>query len=273
MAADADTRAKDHAFNVGMAIDHGIPAALLYHDIDFWCQENLDKKQNIRDGCAWMYRSIADFLIAFPYLSKHIIADGLKTLEDAGLIIVGNYNRIAIDRTKWYTTQVELFSPDCSNRGNGLPNWGNGLPNRGNGESDSGNGLLDVGNGLPDSGKAFPRSDQPIPSITQPITTPVKTTTTESIKTAGKSSSTGGGGKSTTRQAAAKSSNPYIDMIRRKTTGFNSEQLTRLVGMGDSESAIASDLYTVPDSKPVKWTTVYQMRVARIGANEQNDGE
>lgn len=266
MPADADTRAKDHAFNVGMAIDHGIPAALLYHDIDFWCQENLDKKQNIRDGCAWMYRSIADFLIAFPYLSKHIIADGLKTLEDAGLIIVGNYNRIAIDRTKWYTTQVELFSPDCSNRGNGLPN-------RGNGESDSENGLLDVGNGLPDSGKAFPRSDQPIPSITQSITTPVKTTTTESIKTAGKSSSTGGGGKSTTRPAAAKSSNPYIDMIRRKTTGFNSEQLTRLVGMGDSESAIASDLYTVPDSKPVKWTTVYQMRVARIGANEQNDGE
>lgn len=251
---------------MGVAEDYGIAAAILYRDIQFWCEENEAKKQNIRDGCAWMYRSIAEFLKMYPYLSKHIIFSGLKTLEDAGLIRSGNYNRLNLDRTKWYTSQVEKFKPDCPDSGNGSPNRGNGLPDLKNGSLNLRNGDSDSGNGLPDSGKAFPQieqpfseSGQPIPylttTLTETLTETLTTTPTTNSNSSSDGSSTGGGGRTTTRPPTT---TPYTEVIRRKTTGFDLDQLQELVSMGASEAEIAIRLYGVSDNRPFPWSDVYE---------------
>ena len=100
---------KDHAYSVDIAVKYGIPAALLYHDIEYWCAENADNGQNIYDGCAWMYCSVNKFHEHFPELTVHAIRYGLYTLVDAGLILEGNYREYY--RTKWYTSQVDLYRP------------------------------------------------------------------------------------------------------------------------------------------------------------------
>ena len=60
----------------------------------------------------------------FPYLSKRKIEVALNDLKEKGLIITGNYNKVAYDRTTWYAltdygkcivSKCEMDSPDLCN--------------------------------------------------------------------------------------------------------------------------------------------------------------
>ena len=241
-----DIRSKDHAFNVGIAIDYGIPAALLYREINYWCEENSSRGQNVKDGCAWMYRSLREFQEYFPELSLHVIRQGLEALKNAGLILDGDYNRWGL-RTKWYTSQVSLFVPD--NRPH-LPNSTNGVPDSTNGVPDSSHLLLDSAQHLPDSAEQYH------------LDTSISDSGNKAGVTAGKkrvtSSSTAGAASSS--RPTTTFSDPHLKLIQRKTMGFRMEQLQELVELGDSEQLIALYLYTVPDDKPLPWNSVYSYR-------------
>ena len=246
-----DIRSKDHAFNVGIAIDHGIPAALLYREIKYWCEENSSRGQNVRDGCAWMYRSLREFQEYFPELSLHVIRQGLDALKNAGLILDGDYNRFGL-RTKWYTSQVSLFIPDDKTH---LPDSTNGVP-------DSTQHLLDSAQHLPDSAEQYH----------------LYTSTTNTGNNTGKKSRTSSstaGAASSSRPTTTAFSDPHLKIIQRKTIGFEMGQLQELVELGDSEITIALLLYTVPDDKPLPWKSVYMARLeeANKRKKEKNDQE
>lgn len=91
-----------HSFNPEVAADVGIEAAILYQNIQYWCEKNRLNEQNFFDGQYWTYNTIKAFCDMFPYMTKGVIYRNLEKLEKAGYIATGNYNKSAYDRTKWY---------------------------------------------------------------------------------------------------------------------------------------------------------------------------
>ena len=77
--------------------------AILIHNIAHWIEVNKANNKNFYDGYFWTYNSTTAFSKLFPFWSSDKIQKLLKNLENNGYLKSGNYNKIAYDRTKWYT--------------------------------------------------------------------------------------------------------------------------------------------------------------------------
>lgn len=91
-----------HSFDVEIAAEYGINAAILLQNLDFWIAKNKANKENYIDGRYWTYNSIKAYKELFPYMSERQISIALKKLADEGLIVTGNYNNSAYNHTTWY---------------------------------------------------------------------------------------------------------------------------------------------------------------------------
>lgn len=120
-----------HSFSVDVAKEVGVNAAILLQSIKFWCAKNNANGKHCHDGLYWTYNSVKAWRDLYPYLGKSAIDSALKRLEERGFIKVGNYNKSAYDRTKWYAITddgLRLFGDSISE-------------NREMDEAESGNGL------------------------------------------------------------------------------------------------------------------------------------
>ena len=91
-----------HLFDVEIAMKYGVNAAILLENIGYWIKQNEANETNYFDGCYWTFNSRRAFAELFPYMSERQINTALQKLIDDGLIITGNYNKLAYDRTLWY---------------------------------------------------------------------------------------------------------------------------------------------------------------------------
>lgn len=91
-----------NSFDTDVALDVGINAAIIYRNIQYWCEKNRANEQNEYDGLFWTYNSISAFGKQFPYMSEKQIRTALKVLEDKQYIRSGIFNKAQYDRTKWY---------------------------------------------------------------------------------------------------------------------------------------------------------------------------
>lgn len=91
-----------HSFSVGVAKEVGVNAAILLQSIKWWCEKNRANGKHFHDGLYWTYNSVKAWQELYPYIGKSAIDSALKKLEERGFIKVGNYNKSAYDRTKWY---------------------------------------------------------------------------------------------------------------------------------------------------------------------------
>jgi hypothetical protein len=58
---------------------------------------------NERDGNLWTYQTLKYLQENdFPWLSIATISRVLKSLQDKDLLVVGNYNKVGYDQTRWY---------------------------------------------------------------------------------------------------------------------------------------------------------------------------
>lgn len=94
---------KKHILDIGVAQLVGTNAALLLENISYWCEHNAANNTNLHDGHYWTYNSTKAFGELFPYMTVNVIRTALKKLKDNGLILTGNFNKSAYDRTTWYT--------------------------------------------------------------------------------------------------------------------------------------------------------------------------
>lgn len=92
-----------HLFDVDIASQYGVNAAILLENIGFWVKQNEANEVNYFDGHYWTYNSCRALQELFPYMSKRQIDTALQKLLDEGLIIKGNYNKSSYDRTLWYS--------------------------------------------------------------------------------------------------------------------------------------------------------------------------
>lgn len=94
---------KKHILDIGVAQLVGANAALILENIAYWCEHNAANNANLHDGRYWTYNSNKAFGELFPYMTINVIRASLKKLKDNGLLLTGNYNKSAYDRTMWYT--------------------------------------------------------------------------------------------------------------------------------------------------------------------------
>lgn len=91
-----------HTFDVEIAAEYGVNCAIILDNIYYWIMKNKANQKHLHDGMYWTYNSIKAFLELFPYMTRDKVIGALKKLADNGLIVEGNYNDLAFDRTKWY---------------------------------------------------------------------------------------------------------------------------------------------------------------------------
>lgn len=91
-----------HQFDIHMASEVGVNAAVLYQNIKHWCAKNAANGKHQHDGQSWCYNSVSAFTALFPYLTTSQVRTALTKLIEGGFIVEGNYNKTPYDRTKWY---------------------------------------------------------------------------------------------------------------------------------------------------------------------------
>ena len=92
-----------HHFDVELAKEYGILEAVLINNFQYWLAYNEANEKNFHDGYYWTYNSTKAYSELFPYVSERQIKSALKHLRDEGILQIGNYNKVAYDRTLWYS--------------------------------------------------------------------------------------------------------------------------------------------------------------------------
>jgi hypothetical protein len=90
-----------------LAVEIGLFESLLLAQIDYWISISTAPEQ---EGYQWTYQSTKDIQDTFPFMSSGAIQSTVKTLEGMGLIIIGNFNRRASDKTRWFRLNFERLA-------------------------------------------------------------------------------------------------------------------------------------------------------------------
>lgn len=91
-----------YQFDTDIAARYGVDEAIMIFYLSFWIRKNEANGKHFHDGRFWTYNSLEAFTKLFPFWSARQIRRILKSLEDKGVIVTGNYNTSAYDRTTWY---------------------------------------------------------------------------------------------------------------------------------------------------------------------------
>jgi|GEM_PF-3094694 hypothetical protein len=142
---------QSHSFCVEDAKLYGVECAILINHFRFWVNQNRACKRNFFDGRTWMFQSQAEIAAIYPYWSQDTVQRIIKKLIDFDVIVKGNYNKTAYDRTAWYAFKNEE-----------IPNI---TRNRGIGSEDQRNGLRDIASPIPDTNKDTKKD---LPPLTPP---------------------------------------------------------------------------------------------------------
>lgn len=84
----------------------GLNEAILLQQIHFW----LGKKKHYKDGRYWVYNTYKEWEKQFPFWSVSTIRRTVTSLEKQNLLITGNYNKLGIDNTKWYSIDYNVIN-------------------------------------------------------------------------------------------------------------------------------------------------------------------
>lgn len=123
-----------HVFDTDVAKKYGVNAAIILQNIGYWIKQNEANETNFFDGRYWTFNSKRAYGELFPYMSKRQIETAFQKLIDDGVLVTGNYNKLAYDRTLWYAlTQkgkciLHFGEMEKPNSGNGRPQNGEPIP-------------------------------------------------------------------------------------------------------------------------------------------------
>lgn len=95
--------------NAAVAVKYGVPEAIFIHNIYWWAEKNRANGQHFYEGRAWTYNSLDAFAELFPFWSQSQVKRLVKKLEEAGGILLGNFNKKAFDRTRWYAVSDDVL--------------------------------------------------------------------------------------------------------------------------------------------------------------------
>lgn len=102
-------KSKTLIINTDLALVLGdLNEAIVLNQLNYWLGINRKAGKNFIDGRYWVYNSYSDWKAKdFPYWSEKTIQRTFTRLENKGVVLSANYNKLAIDKTKWYTIDTE----------------------------------------------------------------------------------------------------------------------------------------------------------------------
>lgn len=98
----------------------GLNGAVILQQFHYWITEkqaNPSKYANsFKDGHCWVYMSIKSICDKYPFLgSERTVKRVLSDLKDSGVLAVGNYNKMSMDKTNWYRINYQRLNQLVSN--------------------------------------------------------------------------------------------------------------------------------------------------------------
>ena len=91
-----------YQFDTDIAALYGVDEAIVIANLQFWIRKNEANGKHFHEGRFWTYNSIEAFTKLFPFWTARQVRRVLKSLEEKGVIVTGNFNTSAYDRTTWY---------------------------------------------------------------------------------------------------------------------------------------------------------------------------
>ncbi|UNT55113.1 DnaD domain protein [Lysinibacillus capsici] len=99
----------------------GLNEAIFLNQLHYWKQ----RSKNERDGFVWVYKTYLEWQHELPFWSNATIRRVISSLEKQDLLVsTSEYNKMGIDKTKWYRINYENLTNlmtaqneqlDCSN--------------------------------------------------------------------------------------------------------------------------------------------------------------
>jgi hypothetical protein len=101
-----------HSFDADLALElKSIDLAVLVHHLQFWIRHNAELGRNFHEGKTWTYQTLKEITAHFPYWTQRQIEKLINKLVDYKILMKGNFNKSAYDRTVWYAfCDEERFS-------------------------------------------------------------------------------------------------------------------------------------------------------------------
>ncbi len=114
----------------------GLNEAIVLQQVHYWVEVAKANRTNLRGGYHWTYNTLEEWQRQFPFWSVATVRRTIDSLKRRGLLVVGRWNKMNIDQTRWYRVDYdklnELLSPISSICANGeiesLPNSSNCAP-------------------------------------------------------------------------------------------------------------------------------------------------
>lgn len=104
-------KSKTLIVNTDLALVLGdLNEAIILNQLNYWLEINKKADKNFINGKYWVYNSYAEWRENdFPYWSEKTIQRTFTRLENKGIVISANYNKMCIDKTKWYSIDFEVL--------------------------------------------------------------------------------------------------------------------------------------------------------------------
>lgn len=87
----------------------GLNESMFLQQVHYWNEINKRSNNNYKDGHHWTFNSINEWQEQFPFWGTRTIQRTITNLEKMKLLITSNYNKLKIDRTKWYRIDYEAL--------------------------------------------------------------------------------------------------------------------------------------------------------------------
>ena len=99
-----------HAFHTDDASRYGLIESVMLNNFRYWIGHNQANGKHHHGGRTWTYNSVKAFGALFPYLTANQIRRCLESLILQGVLIRGNYNESAYDKTSWFAFSDAFLS-------------------------------------------------------------------------------------------------------------------------------------------------------------------
>lgn len=97
----------------------GLNEAIVLQQVHYWLENNKKNNRNFFEGKYWTYKSISNWHKEyFNFWSEKTVKRIFAVLEQKGILVIGNYNKLPYDKTKWYSIDyisLESLIADCPN--------------------------------------------------------------------------------------------------------------------------------------------------------------
>ncbi|MBU8787999.1 hypothetical protein MHB78_00995 [Bacillus sp. FSL K6-0138] len=114
-----------------LAKEIGLNEAIVLQQVHYWLKSSGKK----RDGRKWIYNTYDEWLEQFPFWSKNTLRRTVARLEESGLLITGNFNKMKADKTKWYSIDYDRLPKmgrgTAQNEQSDCPKWAHGTAQNG----------------------------------------------------------------------------------------------------------------------------------------------